>query len=545
MQNILFLRNYTVEPIISDLENLLLEKKIFYNFELSNYDNYISLILKKDFPKKKYSFIFVSISFDVFFKKNYLKKKIDKNLCSTILQELNIIINSIKEKQIKLLLILLPTVGIYSHNFNKFLDREKKEIKKKYNNIDVMDLDEIYTNNKKIFYAKKHWNSSLFPFESKVSKIISKKLSNYLLHQNGKNHKLIIVDADNTLWGGVIGEDGINKVNLGKNKIGIFFKKFQLDLLFLKNKGIVLALCSKNNLDEIKNLFYIRSKDMHIKLSDFTIIKANWNNKAENIMQILKELNLSPENSLFIDDNSHEIDLVKNQIPKIDCFQIKPNEKNISIIDNVVNFLSTKLTNEDKNRTKYYNQEIKRNIFKNRSLNLDKYIKDLNINLIIRVNSKKNIDRLSQLTQRTNQFNTTTVRMTSSDLKDYLDNKTNYVFELSANDKFGDYGIIGIAFIKTYNNQKAIIENFLFSCRAIGREMEDYFIITIIKFLESKRINRLYINFIFNNKNVVAKEYFNNKNILISNNLKKQTIKICKNNFINTSKLLMKVNYEI
>jgi FkbH-like protein len=284
---------------------------------------------------------------------------------------------------------------------------------------------------------------------------------------------------------------------------------------------------------------------MHIKLSDFTIIKANWNNKAENIMQILKELNLSPENSLFIDDNSHEIDLVKNQIPKIDCFQIKPNEKNISIIDNVVNFLSTKLTNEDKNRTKYYNQEIKRNIFKNRSLNLDKYIKDLNINLIIRVNSKKNIDRLSQLTQRTNQFNTTTVRMTSSDLKDYLDNKTNYVFELSANDKFGDYGIIGIAFIKTYNNQKAIIENFLFSCRAIGREMEDYFIITIIKFLESKRINRLYINFIFNNKNVVAKEYFNNKNILISNNLKKQTIKICKNNFINTSKLLMKVNYEI
>jgi FkbH-like protein len=545
MQNILFLRNYTVEPIISDLENLLLEKKLFYNFELSNYDNYISLILKKDFPKKNYSFIFVSISFDVFFKKNYLKKKIDKNLCSTILQELNIIISSIKEKKIKLLLILLPTIGIYSHNFNKFLEKKKKEIKKKYNNIDVIDLDEIYTNNKKIFYAKKHWNSSLFPFESKVSKIISKKLSNYLLHQNGKNHKLIIVDADNTLWGGVIGEDGINKVNLGNNKIGIFFKKFQLDLLFLKNKGIVLALCSKNNLDEIKNLFHIRSKDMHIKLSDFTIIKANWNNKAENIMQILKELNLSPENSLFIDDNSHEIDLVKNQIPKIDCFQIKPNKQNISIIDNVVNFLSTKLTNEDKNRTKFYNQEIKRNIFKNKSLNLDKYIKDLNINLIIRVNSKKNIDRLSQLTQRTNQFNTTTARMTSSDLKDYLDNKTNYVFELSANDKFGDYGIIGIAFIKTYNNQKAIIENFLFSCRAIGREMEDYFIIAIIKFLESKRINRLYINFTFNKKNVVAKEYFNNKNILISNNLKKQTIKICKNNFINTSKLLMKVNYEI
>jgi FkbH-like protein len=545
MQNILFLRNYTVEPIISDLENLLLEKKLFYNFELSNYDNYLSLILKKDFSKKNYSFIFVSISFDVFFKKNYLKKKIDKNLCSTILQELNIIISSIKEKKIKLLLILLPTIGIYSHNFNKFLDKKKKEIKKKYNNIDVIDLDEIYTNNKKNFYAKKHWNSSLFPFESKVSKIISKKLSNYLLHQNGKNHKLIIVDADNTLWGGVIGEDGINKVNLGNNKIGIFFKKFQLDLLFLKNKGIVLALCSKNNLDEIKNLFHIRSKDMHIKLSDFTIIKANWNNKAENIMQILKELNLSPENSLFIDDNSHEIDLVKNQIPKIDCFQIKPNEQNISIIDNVVNFLSTKLTNEDKNRTKFYNQEIKRNIFKNKSLNLDKYIKDLNINLIIRVNSKKNIDRLSQLTQKTNQFNTTTVRMTSSDLKDYLDNKTNYVFELSANDKFGDYGIIGIAFIKTYNNQKAIIENFLFSCRAIGREMEDYFIIAIIKFLESKRINRLYINFTFNKKNVVAKEYFNNKNILISNNLKKQTIKICKNNFINTSKLLMKVNYEI
>jgi hypothetical protein len=120
MQNILFLRNYTVEPIISDLENLLLEKKLFYNFELSNYDNYISLILKKDFPKKNYSFIFVSISFDVFFKKNYLKKKIDKNLCSTILQELNIIISSIKEKKIKLLLILLPTIGIYSHNFNEF-----------------------------------------------------------------------------------------------------------------------------------------------------------------------------------------------------------------------------------------------------------------------------------------------------------------------------------------------------------------------------------------------------------------------------------------
>jgi len=545
MQNILYLRNYTVEPIVSDLENLLRKKRLFYNFELSNYDNYLSLILKKDFPKKKYSFIFASVSFDVFFKKNFLKKKIDKNLCSAILQELNILVSSIKEKKIKLLLILLPTIGIYSHKFNKFLERKKKEIKEKYKNIDVLDLDELYNNNKKNFYAKKHWNSSLFPFESKVSKIISKKLSNYLLHQNGKNHKLIIVDGDNTLWGGVIGEDGINNINLGKNKIGVFYKKFQLNLLFLKKKGIVLALCSKNNLDEIKKLFHIRSKDMHLKLSDFAVIKANWNSKAKNIMQILNELNLSPDNSLFIDDNSHEIDLVKSQIPKMDCFQIKPNEEKISIIDNVVNFFYTKSTNEDKNRTKFYNQEIKRNIFKSKFLNIDRYIKDLNINLIIRVNSKKNIDRLSQLTQRTNQFNTTAIRMTSSDLKNYLDNKTNYVFELSANDKFGDYGIIGVAFIKTYNNQKAIIENFLFSCRAIGREMEDYFIITIIKFLESKKINKFYINFIFNKKNLVAKEYFNNKNILINNNSKKQTIKICKNNFISTSKLLMKVNYEI
>ena len=279
---------------------------------------------------------------------------------------------------------------------------------------------------------------------------------------------------------------------------------------------------------------------MHLSLSDFVVIKSNWKRKSENINNIIKTINILPEHSAFLDDSIYEINEVKMKIPDLNVCRLIPEKNFLKKFDEFFVFNEFSKTREDLKKTKMYKQEFKRELKKNSTNNFDEYLRELKIALKIKINSINNVDRISQLTQKVNQFNSTTLRMSNHDVKNFIKDKNKLIFQVEAKDVYGDYGIIGLAFIELVNNDEAKILNFLFSCRAIGREIEDYFLYNVITFLNNKNKKKIFINFQFNHKNKVAKEYFINKKIIKKTNNKLQKFLIGINNFNNAKKKLIK-----
>jgi len=276
-----------------------------------------------------------------------------------------------------------------------------------------------------------------------------------------KRKKVLVLDADNTLWGGIVGEDGVDDIKCDENYPGILYKKFQLQLKEILNTGIVLALVSKNNLEDVKEVF--DNKKMPLKWDDFLIKKVNWGPKSQNIKEIAQEINVGMESLLFIDDNPFEIEEVKNSIG-VDGILI--NQDNILNILDAIILKTVIITQEDKNRLIQYKSEQKRaKVFKKVS-SIDEFIKSLNIKIDYWINNKSQLKRITQLINKTNQFNLTTRRYTESEVEKMMENDK--VFSFQVEDKFGDMGIVSVVIVK--DNQ---IDTFLMSCRVLGRKIED------------------------------------------------------------------------
>tara|TARA_B100001540_G_C15811239_1_gene644641 strand:- start:720 stop:2387 length:1668 start_codon:yes stop_codon:yes gene_type:complete len=515
---ILIARNFTVEPLIDEIQDKLKRKNIKAQFMFSGYEDSVSEFLnqKSKFYKFKPDLILIFFILDTFLgnkSENFNNKKFIKK---SFMDNINTIVSKVKEN-------IQSNIGIFSLidpieiENNKFKDLKKsinKSLEKVCNKnklCNFLNYENVISKNQKIIFNKKHWKSSLYPFEYNQALNISNFIFKFISALNGKSHKLIILDADNTLWSGIIGEDGINNIQVGNSGKGKYFKFFQKKLKKLKDTGIVLSMCSKNNINDVKNVFKQRSKDMPLKFKDFTKVKANWNQKSENIKIILNDLNLSEDNALFVDDSEFEIGQVKNFFSNLDTLLVPKDIKKFEkLFDKVGNFENFSVTKEDKKRTKLYQDEEKRKTEITKFKNPEDYIRSLNINLLIKNNNKKNIKRLSQMTLKTNQFNTTTLRLNESKIESFINNKNYLVSQCSAEDKFGDYGIIGLAIIKiNKNNKKAVVENTLFSCRALGRMIEEHFYQKIFNDLKLKKIRTIEFPFTLSNKNKPALNFFN------------------------------------
>ena len=525
---ILIVRNITVEPIIAKLKDYLRSFNINLDFHISNYDDYLSFFLNK--KKINPDYIFVILSVDGYFKSHLITKKNQSVIKKKIEDDFKII-QSFNNNSIITYINLNNTSFQRNKNQTNLVNFLSSILNK-------FQIHEQIKNINKNNYSKKFWNEFLFPFNSNGTELMSLQIRNYLLGKLGKSFKLLILDADNTLWNGVIGEDGFSNINFRKNNFD--FLNFQKEILNLKKKGIILALCTKNNESDIKNFFKFAKDRMILSLNDFVVIKSNWKRKSENINNIIKTINILPEHSAFLDDSVYEINEVNRKIPDLNVCRLIP-EKNFSKKFNEFFVLNDSLkTKEDSKKTKMYKQEFKRENKKNSTNNLDQYLKELKIILKIKINSSDNLDRISQLTQKVNQFNSTSLRMSKQDVKNFIKNKNNFVFQVEAKDIYGDYGIIGLAFVEFKKDKEAKISNFLFSCRAIGREIEDYFLYNVINFINQKKKNKIFLYFQFNEKNKVAKEYFVNKRIIKKTNNKLQKFSIGINNFKNVKKKLIK-----
>lgn len=532
--NILFARNFTVEPLVDHLKEKLKKKNINCNFLISGYENSINEFLKNNSKVYKFkpNLIIFFYNLDVFFKikkKNSFKK--DKLILNYIKENFLLAIKSLNKNYNGDIAICNFTNSIFDNRklqkYKKNLNFFIKDLANKQNNCSVIEIDHNYI---KDINDIKFWRQAMYPFSSKNTDRVSHIIYKFICARNGKNHKLIITDADNTLWKGVIGEDTVNKIKVSNKGIYKNYYLFQKTLLMLKKRGIILALCTKNNFSDIQKFF--NNKKMPLSLKDFTIIKSNWQKKSLNIFEILKKLNLNYENSIFIDDSDFEIKEVENSFPLIDTIKVPQNANKLSdILNDLVSFTNLSLTKEDKKRTEFYKTELERkqNILKFKDS--DSYIKNLGIEIFIKDNNKKNIERLSQMTLKTNQFNTTTIRLNKKNILKYINSKEYLVSECHAKDKFGDYGVIGLSIIKILNEQqKAVVENCLFSCRALGRSIEEHFFQEIFNKLKLKNIFNVEFNFIKSQKNKPAYNFFINnrfkkikkrKNIVFNCNLKK------------------------
>jgi len=303
------------------------------------------------------------------------------------------------------------------------------------------------------------------PFTGAAISAISNEYAKVLRERFVARKKVLIVDADNTLWHGVVGEDGVEGISVGKDYPGTVFHCFQHQLLDAQHSGLILAMVSKNNLTDVRQVFAGRS--MPLKWEDFTAYRVNWQRKSDNIISIAQELNLGLDSFVMIDDNPFELEEVSRSLPDVTCLQFdwqKPAEA-LSLLYKTPGLSVWEATAEDSRKAQQYVEESKRREMHATADSLEDYIRSLDIQIKVGCNRQSALVRISQLTNKTNQFNLTTRRYSEAEIRDAMN--SGFVYDFHVADRLGDMGIVGVAIVRDQE-----IEAFLMSCRALGREIE-------------------------------------------------------------------------
>ena len=323
---------------------------------------------------------------------------------------------------------------------------------------------------------------------------------------NLKRKKCLVLDLDNTLWGGILGEDGPNGVKIGEDYPGNAFLEFQKSILALAKSGVILTVCSKNNLTDVE-AFWNESKKQLITKDQLTTYRINWQDKATNIQEIATELNIGLDSIVFIDDNPTERALVKGMLPQVETPEFPSKPHMIAQFIEEVNetfFRVYNVTKEDENKLQQYRDKANRENQKALFDNFDNYIGSLEIELEIEPISDATIERAAQMTQKTNQFNLTTKRYTVAQIQNLIDNKS-YTYTLSVKDKFGDNGIVGLLII----TPKGEIDTLLMSCRVLGKNIEQQFVEHAINSMFNKSvIDKITGTYIASTKNAQVQNFY-------------------------------------
>lgn len=324
----------------------------------------------------------------------------------------------------------------------------------------------------------------------------------------GKIKKCVILDLDNTTWGGIIGDDGIENIQIGSLGIGKAFTEFQYWIKKLKNRGVIIAVCSKNS-ESVARLPFEKHPDMVLRMEDISVFIANWENKPDNIRQIQRILNIGFDSMVFLDDNPFERDFVRENIPEI-CVPELPEDPAdyLEYLYTLNLFEAVSYSNEDSERTKLYQTEAKRVSNQQTFTNEDDFLKNLNMLSSVNVFNKFSIPRIAQLTQRSNQFNLRTIRYSEVDIERISNSKDYFTFSYTLNDRFGDNGLICVIILKKENNNTLFIDTWLMSCRILKRGMENFVLNTLVNFAKNNNFEFLKGEYIQTQKNEMVKDHY-------------------------------------
>jgi len=322
----------------------------------------------------------------------------------------------------------------------------------------------------------------------------------------GKTRKCIVVDLDDTLWGGTVGEDGAEGVRVDDDPQGRPYRAFQQVLLDLFNKGVILAVCSKNN--EADALEVFEKRRMPLTLEHFAALRINWDDKADNILSIAEELNIGVDSFVFLDDSATERAWVAARLPEVivpelpELPSLRPDFlEHINVFDKLT------LTAEDGRRSRMYVEGRKRREFAE-TVSREDFLKSLGLVVEVLRGDKAESARCAQLTQRTNQFNLTTRRYTADDIERMKSDPRALVLALRARDRFGDYGVIALALARRDDEARASIDTLLMSCRIIGKSVETVLLNRLCAWAADCGCGRVVGEYLPTKKNALVKDFF-------------------------------------
>ena len=369
----------------------------------------------------------------------------------------------------------------------------------------LLDLDEVLAQiGREAFFDFRLWYSARFPFAPAAAREVSRRVVGLGAALKFPKAKAIVLDADNTLWGGIIGEDGIDGIELGHEYPGNAYMAFQRRLLDFQQRGFILALCSKNNPADVDQVLNEHPHQI-LKPEHFAAICVNWEPKTDNLVALAEELNLGLDSFIFVDDSDYECALVRRELPEVEVVQTPARPVEVPYcLDQVARLELLSLTLEDQKKTEMYAQErIRRQLRQNAERNggLEAYLASLEMVMTVGIDDPAPLKRLAQLTQKTNQFNLTTRRYDEPHMRRLIDASNWMVSYFSLKDVFGESGIVGLALFDLPELAVAELDTFLMSCRVIGRKAESAFINVLLKRLAASGVREVLADYLPTPKN--------------------------------------------
>lgn len=518
--SISILANTTVNPVIELLEYISRINEINPEIKIGNYDNIVqdSLVHKdSDLIIIFYDLFKVIDELPNFYED--IDDDLYEDLKNKIINEIDITFDNLKKSSSVIFNAFTSSyfnLDVYNETIIDSLVKELNEyvINNKLNNTDIIHIDKLIT---KIGVSEavdsRLYNSSKILYTITFFKHYALALEKKLLANNGKLKKAIIFDCDNTLWHGILGEDGFDGIEMSNSSgKGSIFSKIQQLAVFLSKSGIIVGLCSKNNGKDVDEVL-LNHSDMKLQDEHIVIKKVNWNDKATNLQEIASELNIGEDSIVFVDDSDFEINLVQERCPKIKTIKVPENllEYEDKLLDTIYSCFNFAITEEDKKKTQMYKKQVERVKLKKSVSSIDDYLKSLEISVDVYINDESTVPRISQMTQKTNQFNLTTKRYTENEISNFIQANDKDILTISVSDKFGDNGITGLLIAKKDKSNKTIyIDTFLMSCRIIGRNIEYVFMDHFIQKAQALGFNTLKATYIPSKKNAQVKDLYEN-----------------------------------
>lgn len=359
------------------------------------------------------------------------------------------------------------------------------------------------------FFDDRAWEMWKAPCALEHLPRIAKNIVDVLLAMRGRVTKCVVVDLDNTLWGGVIGDDGVDGIVLGGHDAGAgeSFVRLQSFLKQLRQRGILLAVCSKN--DETTALKpFLHHPDMVLKRDDISVFVANWMDKAAGIRQIREELNIGLDSMVFLDDNAFERNLVRQMLPDVVVPELPEDPSDfVAFLSQLNLFETASFSSEDLQRAALYQREAQRRDSAQACASVQDYLRSLGMQMVLARFDRFHLPRIAQLMQRSNQFNLCTRRLSEAECEGLMLNDAFLPLYATLVDRFGDHGLISVAVLER-SEEALMIRDWLMSCRVLTRGVEQFMMNHVVAQAVSLGLERVVGEYVPTAKNAMVREFF-------------------------------------
>jgi FkbH-like protein len=388
------------------------------------------------------------------------------------------------------------------------INRELQRMARKFRGVYVLDYDALVAHHgSEHWHDERKWQMVRLPISADHLLPMAREWMRFIVPLSGRSAKALVVDLDNTLWGGIIGEDGMAHIKVGPDYPGAAYQALQRTLLDLSRKGILLAVCSKNNFDEAMEALE-KHPGMLVRPKDFAALRINWTDKAQNLREIAHELNLGLDALAFFDDNSFEREQVRAILPEVTVIDVPHDPlEYASTVRNCAVLERLTISAEDQQRTAMYAAQRERCGVEQQFQSKEDFFRSLEMEAEFDTVSELTLARVAQLTQKTNQFNLTTRRYGEAQIAEMAKQPDWNIFSIRVRDRFGDHGLVGVA-ITHDEGEQCEVETFLLSCRVIGRTIETALLAHIAESAAERGRKRLIGRFVPTRKNGPARDFY-------------------------------------